>query len=286
MEKKKLSRREFLTLASAGVLSVITSKVYSLPKQEVLVEKPKGLTRITLTQDEKHLREQIRHEAKETHGCYLFGNALDEIESKIKSNLEQDISGNEFVVPENFLVKEITFSLEVDRTNLILSVYQEYNSQKILLLDTSVGLGGKNKDHSTGKWRDFSTPIGDYFIKRIIKDPWWYPPNWAKTKEPVKPGKDNPYGLWMSELSENSEPANHDWGISGDPNRIRIHSTNNLESIGKYASRGCIRLYPIIAENEFFPGMLYYSPHQKPETNSRGTIFPLENPIPITVRND
>lgn len=140
------------------------------------------------------------------------------------------------------------------------------------LFETNVALGTKKKP----------TPSGTFYLRRIVENPFWYPPSWSKQKKPSKPGKNNPYGVWMSELSKINAPGDYDFSVSGDT-QIRLHSTNAPESIGTYSSHGCIRLHPNVAE-ELFPYLLEHISHLPPKKNSRGTIYPLKKTIPITIK--
>jgi hypothetical protein len=75
----------------------------------------------------------------------------------------------------------------------------------------------------------FPTPLGDYEITNLQRNPWWYPPpsDWAADSEPVPPGPGNPLGTrWM--------------GISAP--YVGIHGTPDAASIGYSASHGCIRM--------------------------------------------
>jgi lipoprotein-anchoring transpeptidase ErfK/SrfK len=75
----------------------------------------------------------------------------------------------------------------------------------------------------------FPTPLGDYEIVTLQRNPWWYPPpsDWAADSEPVPPGPGNPLGTrWM--------------GISAP--YVGIHGTPDAASIGYSASHGCIRM--------------------------------------------
>jgi lipoprotein-anchoring transpeptidase ErfK/SrfK len=75
----------------------------------------------------------------------------------------------------------------------------------------------------------FPTPLGNYEIVTLQRDPWWYPPpsDWAKDSDPVPPGPGNPLGTrWM--------------GISAP--YVGIHGTPDAASIGYSASHGCIRM--------------------------------------------
>lgn len=75
----------------------------------------------------------------------------------------------------------------------------------------------------------YPTPLGDFTIGTMQRDPWWYPPDsdWAAGASPVPPGPGNPLGTrWMGL----SEPL------------VGIHGTPDSASIGYSASHGCIRM--------------------------------------------
>ena len=75
----------------------------------------------------------------------------------------------------------------------------------------------------------FPTPLGNYKIVTLQRNPWWYPPpsDWAADADPVPPGPGNPLGTrWM--------------GISAP--YVGIHGTPDSASIGYSASHGCIRM--------------------------------------------
>ena len=77
--------------------------------------------------------------------------------------------------------------------------------------------------------RGWETPTGDFRIANKRKNPTWFPPRWALQEEPVPPGPDNPLGdRWM--------------GLSAPG--YGIHATNAPASVGRYASHGCMRMYP------------------------------------------
>jgi lipoprotein-anchoring transpeptidase ErfK/SrfK len=81
---------------------------------------------------------------------------------------------------------------------------------------------------ATGR-AEFPTPLGNYEIVNLQRNPWWYPPpsDWAKDSDPVPPGPGNPLGTrWM--------------GLSAP--YVGIHGTPDAASIGYSASHGCIRM--------------------------------------------
>jgi lipoprotein-anchoring transpeptidase ErfK/SrfK len=75
----------------------------------------------------------------------------------------------------------------------------------------------------------YPTPLGDYEVVNMQRNPWWYPPPspWAAESDPVPPGPGNPLGTrWM--------------GLSAP--YVGIHGTPDAASIGYSASHGCIRM--------------------------------------------
>ncbi|HVM56153.1 MAG TPA: L,D-transpeptidase family protein [Gaiellaceae bacterium] len=82
----------------------------------------------------------------------------------------------------------------------------------------------------------YPTPLGEFHIVVMWKNPWWYPPNdpWAAGEKPTPPGPGNPLGTrWM--------------GLSAPG--VGIHGTPESGSIGYSESHGCIRM--LIPEAEW-----------------------------------
>ena len=238
--------------------------------------------------DQSELRKVIRKKILEQHCVYLFGIALDENVKRIKGQLEREYRASRdpesihfnpgqtnflaaVKIPENYIVEEMDLFFKVNKAKLNLKLFQRYKGKNILLLDKSVALG---------RW-NFPTPVGQFYIKRIVSMPWWYPPAWANQRHPSKPGKKNPYGVWMGELSRDATRGNHGFRVHRDSG-IRVHSTNSPRSIGRFASHGCIRLHPSVAD-ELFPALLHYRLHLAGEKNIRGIVHPLKDTIPFTI---
>ena len=84
----------------------------------------------------------------------------------------------------------------------------------------------------------YPTPIGNFEIVTMQRNPWWYPPQgsaWAAGQQPVPPGPGNPLGTrWM--------------GISSP--YVGIHGTPDAASVGYSASHGCVRM--LIPEAEWW----------------------------------
>jgi len=69
------------------------------------------------------------------------------------------------------------------------------------------------------------TPRGSFRIVTRARNPWWFPPD---GRRPVRPGPGNPLGRWWLGL---------------DLPGYGLHGTNDPASIGRLASRGCVRLH-------------------------------------------
>jgi lipoprotein-anchoring transpeptidase ErfK/SrfK len=86
---------------------------------------------------------------------------------------------------------------------------------------------------------EYPTPIGNYSIATMQRNPWWIPPpnsDWAQGKEPIPPGPGNPLGTrWMGTTAP----------------LVGIHGTPDAASIGYSASHGCIRMRVPDAETLF-----------------------------------
>ena len=88
-------------------------------------------------------------------------------------------------------------------------------------------------EHGDDMWQ-FHTPRGHLKVLRKIEDPVWRKPDWAfiEAGEPVPP-PDSPKRLVKGHLGKYALDL-------GDG--ILIHGTDDIRSIGKRASHGCIRL--------------------------------------------
>jgi len=111
--------------------------------------------------------------------------------------------------------------IEVSTTDYLLTVFE--NGEPLGVFP--VGLG-----------RDASTPQGDFTVANKLTNPDWY--NRGKVVKAGDPA--NPLGKrWMG------------LGDATGPTSYGIHPTRDLDSIGKNASRGCVRMRPEDAEQVF-----------------------------------
>lgn len=252
-------------LSSVDSLTRRFPRALTLEGKIVSVSSPKEISDFPFT------RTLVRDFFKSKYNCFLFGNHLDYLEKETNFFLNRRGYALPLDVPPNFLEKHMDIHMVVSRGETSLSVFQKYNHKDILLLKKGVALGREG----------YSTPKGQFYLQRIVSSPVWYPPKWANVKGPQKPGKDNAYGIWMSELSTLANSGNYHFSVEGD-SKLRIHSTNEPSKTEGYFSHGCIRMHPNIAE-ELFPALLHYTPHKEGRKNSRGTIYPLDKPIPLRI---
>jgi len=231
----------------------------------------------------KNLRTLAREKIHEQYGEYVFGKYLDTVTNQIKDNYSAKIAKDTSMIkklnsysieiPKFFHKENLDFYFIASKKDLTLKMYSK--SEDKLMLETKIAVGrGINGDR-------FDTPKGTFYLKRVIQNPWYYPPKWAEKIIPEKPGPYNSYGLWMGELCKDSTIANYEFSPNTDTG-FRIHSTNNPKSIGSKTSHGCIRIHPNAAL-EIFNALLDYTPHKIAKKNSRGTISPLDKPIKITI---
>ncbi len=109
---------------------------------------------------------------------------------------------------------------------------------------------------------DRKTPIGHFKINSMMKNPTWFPPEWAGDETPVLPGEANPLGdRWIGLTSPG----------------LGMHATNEPDSVGGSVSHGCLRTYPKLAHKLFdlvhkgMPVWIVYEP-VKFGTDSQGRL--------------
>ncbi len=115
---------------------------------------------------------------------------------------------------------------EVRVAKLDEAIVIERSSNKLLFFDNAKY--DRSFGVATGQ-SAYPTPLGNYEIVNMQRNPWWYPPPspWATDSDPVPPGPGNPLGTrWM--------------GLSAP--YVGIHGTPDAASIGYSASHGCIRM--------------------------------------------
>ncbi len=119
-----------------------------------------------------------------------------------------DISEGE-KLPNRLKIVSANFSIVIEREKNVLTLYRD---------------GKFFKEYSVASGRDFSTPLGEYWImSKLINPPW------------VSNGK-------VIESSDSDYPLGTRWmGLSDT--RVGIHGTKDPQYIGQYVSSGCIRMH-------------------------------------------
>jgi lipoprotein-anchoring transpeptidase ErfK/SrfK len=112
------------------------------------------------------------------------------------------------------------------------TVYLFRDAQLVKKSPAATG-SGKRLETEEDVW-EFYTPRGHMKVKGKIKDPVWRKPDWAFVEAGDKvPPADSPKRLVKGKLGKYALNL-------GDG--ILIHGTDDADSIGKYASHGCIRV--------------------------------------------
>ncbi len=155
------------------------------------------------------------------------------------------------------------FRLEVNRATRELYVYQD--GQRVDTHQVAVGQD------------EYPTPTGEYRIHKVIWNPEWIPPDsdWAEDRERKAPGDpDNPMG--RAQL------------LFDRP--YSIHGTDELESLGRAASHGSVRISNevvtelarrVMEEGGASRPESWYREAQERRTEKREVDLP--NPIPLRI---
>ncbi|HVD25975.1 MAG TPA: L,D-transpeptidase family protein [Gaiellaceae bacterium] len=127
--------------------------------------------------------------------------------------------------PVRLLTKTVPAKVTPENFGPVIVIYR--GSNKLTLFDgpRAVSTFGV----ATGQ-PQYPTPLGNYAIATMQRNPWWVPPpnsEWAQGEKPIPPGPGNPLGTrWMGTTAP----------------LVGIHGTPDAASIGYSASHGCIRM--------------------------------------------
>jgi lipoprotein-anchoring transpeptidase ErfK/SrfK len=136
--------------------------------------------------------------------------------------------------PLPLLTKSVPAKVTVENFGPVIVVFRE--SKRLTLFDGRRAV--RTFRIATGT-AEYPTPLGNYSIATMQRDPWWIPPpnsDWARGKKPIPPGPGNPLGTrWMGTTAP----------------LVGIHGTPDAASIGYSASHGCIRMRVSDAEALF-----------------------------------
>ena len=127
--------------------------------------------------------------------------------------------------PLPLLMEEVPAAVTPENFGPVIVVFRD--SKRLTLFDGPRAV--RTFPIATGQ-SAYPTPVGNYSIATMQRDPWWIPPpnsDWAQGKKPIPPGPGNPLGTrWMGTTAP----------------LVGIHGTPDAASIGYSASHGCIRM--------------------------------------------
>ena len=127
--------------------------------------------------------------------------------------------------PVRLLTKPVPAKVTPDNFGPVIVVFRGSNKLTLFEGPRAVRTFGV----ATGQ-PQYPTPLGNYSIATMQRNPWWIPPpdsEWAKDAKPIPPGPGNPLGTrWMGTTAP----------------LVGIHGTPDAASIGYSASHGCIRM--------------------------------------------
>ena len=135
-------------------------------------------------------------------------------------------------------------------------------------------------------YKSFGTPNGILYTSRFIGSPRWYlcVTKWAKDEKCRQPrGMNTAFGLGGMDLTRKNYLVNYGpkWG-NGAVSSYLIHSTNSYASPGRYASHGCVRIFPHKAD-ELFKAVVHYYRNGEMRTRDFGDIVPFSRTIPVMI---
>jgi lipoprotein-anchoring transpeptidase ErfK/SrfK len=136
--------------------------------------------------------------------------------------------------PLHLLTEPVPAEVTPENYGSVVIIFRE--SKRLTLFDGTQAVSSYGIATGTAQ---YPTPLGNYSIATMQRDPWWIPPpdsDWAQDAKPVPPGPGNPLGTrWM--------------GLTAP--LVGIHGTPDAASIGYSASHGCIRMHVPDAEALF-----------------------------------
>ncbi len=224
---------------------------------------------------------QIRERHPEIWPFGIYVDRMVDRIAKILKELNSDGTHSFAVtIPKNWFVKrgEMDLVIEVVKARVPrLDVYQIGKSGERTRIFTSLAAPGNF-------YRSFATPTGIMYTSRYIHAPRWYPCATKWATEPCRQprGLNTAFGLGGIDLTSRDYLVGYGpkWG-SGTVSPYLIHSTNMYGSPGRYASHGCVRIFPHKADDLFAGLKHYFSKPGTTRTRDFGDISPFVKTIPV-----
>lgn len=246
----------------------------------------KSLTRRLNTYYGGLIRAEVVRQIRSRYpGIYPFGFFVDRVVAEISASMAKapDNITRYFSVkvPARFFVKrgQMRLEMEVVKARVPrLDVYQWVGNRRVLVFRSLAAPGNA--------YKNFGTPNGLLYTSRFIGSPRWYPcvTKWAKDEKCRQPrGMNTAFGLGGMDLTRKNYLVGYGpkWG-NGAVSSYLIHSTNKYASPGRYASHGCVRLFPHKAD-ELFRAVVHYYRGGPKRTRDFGDIVPFSRTIPVMI---
>lgn len=196
-------------------------------------------------------------------------------------------------VPERYMQESLQLRIEIikserNRRQTRMELYVQEDETETLLFSTRAVVGGEYVVR--GRRRNFPTPTGDFYLRRVLVFPHWFPPSWAEEVygDPITlPGFQNAFGIMASPLARRSRLPEDQYAAhySGDLPFL-LHLTSYPESVesGHGRSHGCVRVHPDWGNHVFY-FLVRYTPHLPlGEAEYRGEAVPFERAVEIRIR--
>lgn len=233
------------------------------------------------------IRDQVIRQIRRRYPqVYPFGTFLDATVTRVVGFLERAPTGMthalEISIPERFFVRPgaAEFEIEVIKSRRPrMDLYQVMEDGRRLLVFRTLAAPG-----NPGK--GFGTPNGILYASRYIDKPRWYPcaTKWAEVDNcRQRRGLNTAFGLHGMDLTRQNYLIGHRSVASGGTvSPYLIHSTNKFGSPGRYASHGCVRIFPHKAD-DLFRAIVHYIGSGDTRLRDFGRITTFVKTIPVMI---
>jgi len=231
----------------------------------------------------------MRQIRKKYPSVYPFGIFLDRTVARVTAILERAPAGMthalQITIPDRFFVRngEAEFEIEVIKARRPrLEMYQVMADGRRILVFTTLAAPGN-------PYEGFGTQNGILYTSRYIDKPRWYPcaTKWAKVDNcRQRRGLNTAFGLHGMDLTRQNYLVGHmPAATGGTVSPYLIHSTNKFGSPGRYASHGCVRIYPHKAD-DLYRAIVHYIGSGDTRLRDFGRITTFVKTIPVMIGSE
>lgn len=236
------------------------------------------------------IRDQVIKQIRQRYPqVYPFGTFLDATVARVVALLARAPEGMthamEISIPERMFVRQGAAEFEVEviksrRPRMDLYQVME-DGRRILVFRTLAAPGNPGKG--------FGTPNGILYASRYIDKPRWYPcaTKWAEVDDcRQRRGLNTAFGLHGMDLTRQNYLIGHRSVASGGTvSPYLIHSTNKFGSPGRYASHGCVRIFPHKAD-DLFRAIVHYIGSGDTRLRDFGLITTFVKTVPVMIGSE